>query len=237
MRSLPLLLMSSLLAGAIAPAAAQEVVIYRCEDAQGRLTLRDSPCEPGEKQQSRSMQRPRDPAPTSATSAAPASRVTDTPPTVTAPVVIYRAPPRPMYECEAPDGTRYTNDTGEGQARWESYFGYGYIWPRAHGGGGGGGGSGSPRPPPGTSIGVGTPPPSPPSDRPRPPTVGVVPIAGGWVRDECHMLPQAETCARLSDRRYEILRRYGSAMPSERRTLDLEQRGIDARMANDCRNP
>lgn len=231
MRSLPLLLMLPLVAAAIDPVAAQEVVIYRCEDARGRLTLRDSPCAPGEKQQSRSMQRPRDPAPTTAASPAPTPRVSDTPPAVIAPVVIYRAPPRPMYECEAPDGTRYTNDTGEGQARWESYFGYGYIWPRTHGGGGGG----SPRPPPGTSIGPGTG--TPPPDRPRPPAVGVVPIAGGWVRDECHMLPQAETCARLSDRRYEILRRYGSAMPSERRTLDLEQRGIDARMANDCRNP
>ena len=65
----------------------------------------------------------------------------------------------------------------------------------------------------------------------------IVPAGGIWVRDQCHELPQAEVCARLSDRRYEILRRYGSAMPSERRTLDLEQRGIDARMANDCGNP
>ena len=130
-----------------------------------------------------------------------------------------------MYECEAPDGSRYTNETGEGQARWESWVGYGYFWPR------GGGVGGGPRPPT-------TPPPgTPPPDRPRPPVAGVVPLGGAWVRDVCHMLPQAETCARLSDRRYEILRRYGSAMPSERRTLDLEQRGIDARMANDCRNP
>ena len=80
--------------------------------------------------------------------------------------------------------------------------------------------------------------------RPRPPGGGHHPgprpgpvfvPGGGWVRDTCHPLPQEEVCARLSDRRYEILRRYGAALPSDRRTLDLEQRGIDARLANDCR--
>jgi hypothetical protein len=54
------------------------------------------------------------------------------------------------------------------------------------------------------------------------------------VYDECHPLPQQEVCARLSDRRFEIMRRYNSALQSERRQLDLEQRSIDARMANDC---
>ena len=34
---------------------------------------------------------------------------------------------------------------------------------------------------------------------------------------------------------HKILRRYGAALPSDRRTLNLEQRGIDARLANDCR--
>lgn len=130
-----------------------------------------------------------------------------------------------MYECVSPDGEHYTSETSEGQARWVANWGYGYVWPRA-----GAGGPDRP-PPPGSSR--------PPPDRPRPPGmgIGVVPMGGSWVRDECHMLPQDETCARLSDRRYAILRRYNSAMPSERRELDLEQRGIDARMANDCRNP
>ena len=57
---------------------------------------------------------------------------------------------------------------------------------------------------------------------------------GTWVRDTCHQLPPQEVCARLSHRRYEIQRRYYSALQSERRELDLEQRGIDARLANDC---
>ena len=32
------------------------------------------------------------------------------------------------------------------------------------------------------------------------------------------------------------MRRYNSAMQSEIRQLELEQRGIDARINNDCRN-
>jgi hypothetical protein len=81
----------------------------------------------------------------------------------------------------------------------------------------------------------------PPGDRPahpdHPHRPGVV-VPGGytWVRDECHALPQEEVCSRLSDRRYEIMRRYNSALQSEIHKLELEQRGIDARMANDCGN-
>src|SRR5690606_36062083 len=55
-----------------------------------------------------------------------------------------------------------------------------------------------------------------------------------WVQDPCERLPQEEVCAHLSDRRYEILRVYHAAMPSEREALDAEQAGIDARLARDC---
>lgn len=58
--------------------------------------------------------------------------------------------------------------------------------------------------------------------------------AGTWVRDACSALPQAEVCARLDDRRDEIRRRFFQAMPSERATLEVEQRGIDARLEADC---
>ena len=64
----------------------------------------------------------------------------------------------------------------------------------------------------------------------------ILPTGTAWVRDECHALPQEEVCGRLSDRRYEIIRRYNSAMQGERRQLELEQRGIDARLSNDCGN-
>jgi hypothetical protein len=219
-------------------AAAQEVTIYRCVGKQGQVALRDSPCLPGETQQTRSMQRPRDPAP--GTRPATPSVMPAPPPPAPTERVVYRNPPRAMYECITPEGERYTSDDGEGRPRFVPYWAGGYpypVWPHPHGG------SVSGHIPIGNGGGItfqsGSPTPLPPTPRPpgHPPGNVIVPAGGVWVRDQCHELPQAEVCARLSDRRYEILRRYGSAMPSERRTLDLEQRGIDARIANDCRKP
>ena len=194
---------------------AQEVTIYRCIGAAGKLTLRDSPCAKGETQEVRSMQRPKDPAP-GALSVAKAA-----PPPVAPPrrevQVIYRTPPRPMYECVTADGEQYTSDNGEGNPRSVPLWTLGYpMW--SHRGGSSGGGR------------------RPPDDR-RPHLPGVI-VPGGytWVRDECHALPQQEVCSRLSDRRYEIIRRYNSALQSDQHRLELEQRGIDARIANDCGN-
>lgn len=215
-------------------AAPADVTIYRCTNASGALTLRDSPCLKGEKQDVRTLQRPRDPAPvarpasTPAVSAAPASN--------TIVQVVYLSPPRPMYECVTPDGETYTSDNGEGNLRWVPYWSTGNpVLPRNDY-------TSSASVSGNVSIGNGTlsfqsgdpRPPRPP--RPGHGGAGYAP-GGVWIRDTCHALPQAEVCARLSDRRYEILRRYGSAMASERRTLELEQRDIDARIANDCRNP
>jgi hypothetical protein len=204
-------------------AKAQDVTIYRCIGPGDTLTLRDSPCAPGEKQEARSMLRPQDPAPAAAPSLKP------TAPAAIAPQrevqVIYRTPPRPLYECVAGDGSRYTSDSSEGNLRWVPLWGVGYpAW--THRGSGGGtrpdhpGGISSPRPP----------------NRPYPQPGVVLPAGGTWVRDECHALPQAEVCARLSDQRFELIRRYNSALQSERRALELEQRGIEARLANDCGN-
>lgn len=218
---MPIRLALLMLASLGAHASAQDVVIYRCKDAKGQVALRDSSCPLGQDQETRNLRRPRDPVPV-APKAAPDS--VPPPERSSAPVerVVYRTPPQPMYECLTGEGERYTSDTGEGRLRWVPYAGVGYaVVPRPA----------WPRPPH----------PHPPPDHPSPPHGGrplawAVPV-GAWVRDECHVLPQRETCARLSDRRYEILRRYGAAMPSERRELDLEQRAIDARLANDCGNP
>ena len=199
---------------------AQEVTVYRCIGATGTLTLRDSPCAKGESQEVRTMQRPKDPAPGSGPVVKPAS------PPVVAPSrevqIVYRNPPRPMYECVTPDGERYTSDNDEGNPRSVPLWTLGYpMW--SYRGGSGGGGS---RPPDGRPPGQG---------HPHHPGV-IVPGGYTWVRDECHSLPQQEICSRLSDRRYEIIRRYNSALQSEQRKLELEQRGIDARIANDCGN-
>ncbi|MGH8027126.1 MAG: DUF4124 domain-containing protein [Pseudoxanthomonas sp.] len=210
------------LAALSARALAQEVtIIYRCIGATGTLTLRDSPCAKGETQEVRSMQRPKDPAPVASPAIKPA------PPSVVAPPrevqVIYRSPPRPMYECVTAEGKRYISDNGEGNPRSVPLWTLGYpMWSHRNGAAGGGA--------------------QPPGDRPsrpgHPHSPGAVFPGGGytWVRDECHALPQEEVCSRLSDRRYEIMRRYNSALQSEVHQLELEQRGIDARIANDCGN-
>lgn len=65
-------------------------------------------------------------------------------------------------------------------------------------------------------------------------TLGWPVPAGTWIRDACRALPQAETCARLRDRRDAIERRFFNAMPSERARLEVEERGLDARLAADC---
>jgi hypothetical protein len=211
---LPLLASLALLPVA---AAAQEVTIYRCIGPGDTLTLRDSPCETGEKQQTRSMQRPRDPAPIAAPTLISATPVIATPQREVQ--VIYRTPPRPLYECTSSDGMRYTSDNSEGNLRWVPLWGVGYPAWRHRGG--------AARP-----DGPGNVPPH----HPHPSPGVLVPAGGTWVRDECHALPQQEVCARLSDQRYDLIRRYNSALQSERRALELEQRGIEARLANDCGN-
>ncbi|WP_168198972.1 DUF4124 domain-containing protein [Luteimonas granuli] len=87
-----------------------------------------------------------------------------------------------------------------------------------------------PRPDPDTATGP----------RPRPPHRGsgwFGTEAGTWEADRCHALPQAEACARLRDRREDIRRRFFNAQQSERDTLRIEERGLNARIDSDCRTP
>lgn len=222
---LPLLLYAPA-APAAEPAA---VTIYRCTDSRGQLAaLRDSPCLAGERQEVLQMQRPQDPplrpAPPPAAAATPPAPVREV-------RVVTVQPPQPMYACTTPEGERYTSEDGEGHPRWVPFWtlGHGYPgsrphWPRPSG----------PRPPdagPGPGMSPGGP---RPGMLPTRPGHVVVPAGGTWVRDTCVRLSQQEVCTQLSDRRYEILRLYHAAMPSQRQALDREQRQIDARMGNDC---
>jgi len=222
--TLPGLALAALLLAA--PAAAQtasgpepdqgSVTIYRCSDSQGRLlALRDSPCRPGERQELVRMQRPQDPPPQPAR---PAPAATPAPAPGREVRIVTVQTPQPMYECTAPDGTTYLSGTDAGNARWVPFWAVAYPH-RPH--------PRPPAPPPGGGH-------APPAG-PRPPHTGVVVPAGGtWVRDPCVLLPPEELCRRLSDRRYEILRRYHDTTPSERQALDREQRDIDMRMQASC---
>lgn len=202
----------------VAHAQGGDVRIYRCTDATGKQTLRDTPCPKGQQQQVREMLRPKDaPARREPAPARPSPRATE-------PVrIVVLAPPQPMYECTDPDGKRYTSESGDGNPRWVPLWTLGYpvIRPR-------------------TSLGnhIGGPSHPRPGGGPRPPMRDINwPVASGggqWIRDTCAMLPPAETCARLRDRRAEIRTRFFNAMPSERDLLRSEERAIDARLDNDC---
>ena len=200
-----------LLAWSPRPSLAGDVTIYRCVDAKGKLTLRDTPCAAGELQETRTMPRPKDaaPRPPARRPAAPQSDYVE-PPRV---VVAY--PPRPMYECVNLDDERYTSDNAEGNPRWVPLWTLGY--------------EASPRI---ADFRMGARRAGVSGGRPIDPTLAYG--TGTWIRDPCYALPQGEVCNRLIDRRDEIRRRFFNAMPSERDVLRVEERGVNARLANDC---
>lgn len=230
---------ASVLLVATACASAAEVTIYRCTDAQSRLTLRDTPCRKGERQQTREMLRPTDPAPGRVSRAPAPVRASQPAPTR----VIVVTTPRPLYECVTDDGERYTSDTAAGNLRWvplavlgyRVYPGGYYDYGREYGRGVSGRVDYSDGPIRGR-IELGRPPTYGPPTTMYPPPIGAAYgyPAGIWIRDACHALPQQDVCSRLSDRRYELDRQYNSALQSERTRITTQQRGIDARLANDC---
>lgn len=238
-----------LLLSPLLPAAGQEagksgnVTIYHCTDGKGRLTISDVPCPKGQAQDTRTMLRPQDPPP-KPVRAAPAVAPTASPQHETRVVVV--TTPRPLYECVTPDGDRYTSDTGDGRPRYVPLWTLGYPAARTAFTGGfgrtGRASSGLSAPP---SSGLSIP---PARERPRQPDLPAQPRpprpgtdygfgyggASAFVRDSCYALPQAEVCDRLVDRRDDIRTRFFNAQQRERDELRLEERGINARLVNDC---
>lgn len=205
--------------------AAESVTIYRCTDARGKVSLRDSPCPDGQRQTQREMVRPVD--------APPSRRL---PPTIVQPAAapeppryVFVQPPRPLYECVTPDGDTYTSDSPEGNPRWMPLWALDYpvLAPRTI------------HTPARTRLRVrdgdvdlrvdsgGT-------RRRFVPTIAAY-GAGTWIRDACHALPQQETCDRLRDERDELRRQAFNAQPSDRAVIEREERGINARLDSDCR--
>lgn len=250
-----LLALSSVAAGPLQ--AQDDVTIYRCTDTGGQVVIGNVPCADGMEQDVRSMVRPVDGEPARVT-AAPGA-----PDPVPAPSVQYvvAQPPQPLYECVRPDGSVYESDSGDGEPRWVPLWTMGYPVGMGgghrgrhggHGGGPSGGGDIGSR---GQTVSAGSglsappvsrisTPPDPP--RPDPGSVGSRPRpphrghgwpggAGTWERDTCHVLPAAETCARLLDRRDGIRTRFFNAQQRERDTLRVEERGLNARIDRDCR--
>jgi hypothetical protein len=212
----------------VARAADDNVTVYRCVDARGHVTLRDSPCSKGQAQEARSMLRPKDaPYRPPAPSPRPAEPRAEGP----AREVVVVHTPRPLYECVTPDGDLYTSETPEGHPRWVPLWTldvplyapgpYGYTGGVDH-----------------TGLTINTPHVrfTTSSTRVHQPVYADAAwaTAGTWIRDTCHPLPQADVCARLRDRRAEIDRRFFNAQPNERDQLRTEERGVVARLDDDC---
>lgn len=208
-----------------------DVRIYRCVASNGAVSLQSAPCGNSTRQQVLTMQRPTDPPPgNKRDDSKPAdaqSDNSDAPERVVRVVTVQ--PPQPMYECVTPDGERYTSDTDDGNPRWVPAWTFGYDVGAYHRHPGSGKSSTA------SNGGTGT---SKRGDNgARRGRNVIVPSGNVMVRDTCHALPQQEVCARLSDRRWELIRKYHSALQSEREALAREQRGIDARLARDCGGP
>nr|WP_298132312.1 DUF4124 domain-containing protein [uncultured Pseudoxanthomonas sp.] len=128
-RSLAVLSMLGLSWHAGIPAAHAEVVIYRCTDASGALTLQNAPCPKGMKQEQRTMQgintvpmapgQPGTATPTAAPAAAAAPAASTTPtPTPTPPAAdaatpsseARRLPPPVLFQCTTYDKGSYVTE-------------------------------------------------------------------------------------------------------------------------------
>lgn len=92
------------------------VVIYRCTDAAGAVTLQNgTPCPKGVKQEVRRMTAPPPgPPPPAFVPPAPAAAAPPTPAAVAAtPAPLLRQPPTPLFACRKWNGDAYLGDTAE----------------------------------------------------------------------------------------------------------------------------
>ncbi|MBN6151268.1 DUF4124 domain-containing protein [Xanthomonas sp. AmX2] len=123
-------LLLALLGAGTGAAHAEEVVFYRCTDAQGALTLQNMPCAKGMRQEKKIMQgvnsapayAPAYVAP--ATPAAPAASAAAAGAPVPAPVApppasadAPRLPPPPLYQCSTRDRDSYVSEDAEPASR------------------------------------------------------------------------------------------------------------------------
>ncbi|MBD7988244.1 DUF4124 domain-containing protein [Luteimonas sp. Sa2BVA3] len=124
----------ALLACATPAAIAQQVVIYRCTDASGALTVQnDEPCPAGSREERAIIEPPppmpvyvpQTPAPAPAatgtvTAAAAATPVAPERPDAPAPARIAdadRLPPPPIFRCHTPGNDRYVSEDAEPKPR------------------------------------------------------------------------------------------------------------------------
>lgn len=209
----------SMLAISAAPGiahAADDVTIYRCVGAGGKVSLQDHPCPKDARQDVRQMIRPQDPPPR------PSQPIVQAPPAAPAPIevhIVHQRDPQPLYECTTSNGETYLSQTGVPQARYVPLWTFGF--------GGGDFTNIGPR----TSMRR-----TPEASRTFTPsrTGPIFFPPSVYVEDRCERLPQVEVCQRLRDRQDELGTRIFNAQPSDRARFESERQGLIEQMRSDC---
>lgn len=202
------LLAGVLVLGAALPATAQQITVYRCVDADGRVSLQDQPCPPGREDARRSVAAEADSAPP-----VPAPPAADEPPPAAAPPLPSapspRAPPPALWLCVDIEGKQRFTAQPEPNGRYVP------LWVV----------QGNEFGPRGLAGRAGRPAPRAGGSGPGGPGATTVPGALGpmvYVEDRCFRLPPDEACRRYRDQRDEIERKRPSRSGDERRQMEAE---------------
>lgn len=193
-------------------ARADDVTIYRCVDAAGKVALQDRPCPKDVHQDVRQMQRPVD--------APPRTEPVNAVPPATHAIevhVVHDREPQPAYRCTTPDGDTYISRTGIPQGRYVP------LWTLGFGRGNG-------------FVNGGRPPMRP---MPRPDDSHFRPAGFGYplmtyVEDTCVRMPQDEVCDSLRARNDQLGTLIFNGQPSDRERYERERKGLLEQMQDDC---
>ena len=111
-----------------AHAAQDTVIVHRCTDARGHITLQDEPCPKGSHDSAREMTRPKDPAPRRVMrrTAPEPVELLQLPEPAFAPRLLI--PPPPMYRCTSYDGIQRFSESYDPNPRCEPFVLY-YPYP------------------------------------------------------------------------------------------------------------
>lgn len=109
------------------PSTSPTVVVHRCTDARGHVTLQDDPCPRGTRDDAREMTRPKDPAPGPRRPPA-VPRIVEAPDTPLPRPRRAFIPPPPMYQCTTYDGNSRFSESYDPNPRCEPLVIY-YPYP------------------------------------------------------------------------------------------------------------
>jgi hypothetical protein len=107
--------------GKAATVTTTTVIVHRCTDARGRVTLQDDPCPPGSQDSSREMLRPKDPPKAGKSAAAAPPPLYDPLMAEPPPPLRELIPPPPMYRCTSYDGIERYSEQYDPNPRCEPW--------------------------------------------------------------------------------------------------------------------